>query len=85
MTQEQNFGDSELALAKLGVQLPISQPLKYLPQVFFMLFIILGIYQDIINEHHYELVEVVHEHTVHQVHEVSWRIRQTKRHDHELI
>ena len=43
-----------------------------------MLLLILGIYKNIINEHHYELVEVVHEHTVHQVHEVGWRIRQTE-------
>jgi hypothetical protein len=39
-----------------------------------MLLLILGIYEDIINEHHYKLVKVVHEHTVHQVHEESWRI-----------
>jgi hypothetical protein len=43
-----------------------------------MLLLILGIYKTIINEHHYELVEVVHEHTVHQEHEVSWHIRQTE-------
>jgi hypothetical protein len=78
MTQELNFADLELALAKLGIQLTISQPLKYFPQVFFMLLLILIIYKNIINEHHYELVEVVHEHTVHQVHEVSWRIHQTE-------
>jgi hypothetical protein len=30
-----------------------------------MLLLILGIYKDIINEQHYELVELVHEHTVH--------------------
>jgi hypothetical protein len=33
----------------------------------------------------YELVEVVHEHNVHQVHEESWRIRQTEGHDGEFI
>jgi hypothetical protein len=43
----------------------------YFSQVLFMLLLILGIYKDIINEHHYELVEVVHEHIVHQVHEIS--------------
>jgi hypothetical protein len=43
-----------------------------------MLLLILGIYKNIINEYHHKLVEVVHEHTVHQVHEVSWRIRQTE-------
>jgi hypothetical protein len=78
MTQEQNFADLELALAKLGVQLTISEPLKYLPQMFLMFLLILGIYKNIIYEHYYELVEVVHEHTVHQVHEVSWRICQTE-------
>jgi hypothetical protein len=44
----------------------------------FMLLLILGIYEDIINEHYYELVEVVHEHTIHQLHEESWHIRQFK-------
>ena len=43
-----------------------------------MLLLILGIYEDIINEHHYELVEVVHEHTIHLVHEKSWRIHQSE-------
>jgi hypothetical protein len=43
-----------------------------------MFLFILGIYKNIINEHYYELVEVIHEHTVHQVHEVSWRIRQSE-------
>jgi hypothetical protein len=38
-----------------------------------------------INEHYYEIVEVVHEHTIHQVHEESWRIRQLEWHDSELI
>jgi hypothetical protein len=40
--------------------------------MFLMLLLILEIYENIINEHYYELVEVVHEHTVHQIHEVSW-------------
>jgi hypothetical protein len=32
----------------------------------FMLFLILGIHEDMIDEHHYGLVEIVHEHTIHQ-------------------
>ena len=43
-----------------------------------MLLLILGIYKNIIYEHQYKLVEVVHEHTVHQVHEVSWCVRQSE-------
>jgi hypothetical protein len=50
-----------------------------------MLLLILGIYENIIDEHHYEFVKVVHEHTIHQVHEESWRIRQTEGHDCVLI
>jgi hypothetical protein len=50
-----------------------------------MLWLILGIYKNIINKYHHELVKVVHEHTIHQVHEVSWRIRQTELNDRELI
>jgi hypothetical protein len=78
VTQEQDFADPELTLAKLGIQLTISYPLKYLPQMFLTLLLILGIYKNIINEHHYELVEIVHEHTVHQVHEIGWRIGQAE-------
>jgi hypothetical protein len=44
----------------------------------FMLLLILGIYEDIINEHYYELDKVIHEHTVHQVHEESWHIHQSE-------
>jgi hypothetical protein len=43
-----------------------------------MLLLILGVYDEIINEHYYKLVEIVHEHIVHQVHEISWRICQTE-------
>jgi hypothetical protein len=43
-----------------------------------MLLLILGIYKNVINEHYYKLVEVVHEHAVHQIHEVSQRIRQAE-------
>jgi hypothetical protein len=40
-----------------------------------MLLLIVGVYKDIINEHHYEFVNLVHEYLVHQVHELSGRIR----------
>jgi hypothetical protein len=50
-----------------------------------MLLLILRIYEDIINEHHYQLVDVFHERAIHQVNEESWHIRQTEGHDGELI
>jgi hypothetical protein len=51
----------------------------------FVLFLILRIHNDIIDKHHYELVQVVHEHAIHQVHEERWCIRQTEGHNDVLI
>jgi hypothetical protein len=50
-----------------------------------VLFLILRIYEDIIDEHHYKLIQIVHEHTIHQVHEESWRIHQTEGYKYILI
>jgi len=36
-----------------------------------MVFLILGINKDVINENHDKLVELRHEYRVHEVHEVS--------------
>jgi hypothetical protein len=33
-----------------------------------MLLLIMGIYKNTINKHYYKLVEIIHEHIVHQVH-----------------
>ena len=49
-----------------------------------MFFLILGIKQDIIDEYHHELIQVFMEYTIHQIHEYSWSIRQTKQHHHKL-
>jgi hypothetical protein len=58
---------------------------NYVAQMLFVLFLILRIHEDIIDEHHYKLVKIVHEHIIHQVHEESSRIRQTDGHDCVLI
>jgi hypothetical protein len=58
MTQEWYFLDPELALAKLGIQLMLSQALKYNSDVIFMFFHTLQIYQNVVNEHHDELVQL---------------------------
>jgi hypothetical protein len=36
--------------------------------------IILGIYEKLIDEYHDEFIEILHEHLVHQIHEVGWCI-----------
>jgi hypothetical protein len=48
--------------------------------MFGMLFLVFGIYEDIVDEDHYELFELCHKHRVHEVHEVGWGICETKGH-----
>jgi hypothetical protein len=50
-----------------------------------MIFRILGIDQNVINEDYYEFVEFLHEDRVHEIHEVRWGIGKTKRHDQIFI
>jgi hypothetical protein len=45
-----------------------------------VLFLSLGIDQDVVNEYHHKLVKELHEHLVHEIHEVGWGIGQTKGH-----
>jgi hypothetical protein len=52
--------------------------------MFVMLFLIFGIHY-IIDEDHYEFVELHHKHGVHEIHEVGWEICETKRHYQELV
>jgi hypothetical protein len=51
----------------------------------FMLFLTLRKDQDVINEDHDKLVQLLHENRVHQVHEVSRGIGQPKGHYQILI
>jgi hypothetical protein len=50
-----------------------------------MLFFTLGIDQDVHNEDHDKLVQLQHEHGVHQVHEMCRSIGESKRHNQILI
>jgi hypothetical protein len=43
------------------------------------------IYQNVVNEPHDKLVQLLHENRVREVHEVCWCIRQPKGHDKILI
>jgi hypothetical protein len=61
MTQEWYFLDPKLALAKLGIKLVLSQPLKYNLEVFLVFFYSLQIYRNIVNEYHDKLVQLQHE------------------------
>jgi CDP-glycerol glycerophosphotransferase (TagB/SpsB family) len=63
----------------------ITQSLKHNAEMLFMLFLTLRKYQDVIYEDHDKLVQVFHENRVHQVHEVSGGVVQTKRHHQILV
>jgi hypothetical protein len=80
VTQELNFGQPELTLAELCIQLMITQSLKYNVEMLSMLFLTFRKDQDVINEDHDKLVQLLHKNRVHQVHEVSGGIGQSKRH-----
>jgi hypothetical protein len=41
--------------------------------------------KDVINEHHYELVQFIHEYLIHHVHEISQDISESEGHHCELI
>jgi hypothetical protein len=79
VTQELNFGQPELALAELRIQLMIMQSLKHNVEMLFMLFLTVRKDQDVINEDHDKLVQLFHKNRVHQAHKMSGGIGQTKR------
>jgi hypothetical protein len=54
-------------------------------KVLLMLFFILGVDQDVINENHDKLVQLQHEYGVHQVCEICRSIGESKRHNRILI
>jgi hypothetical protein len=85
VTQEWNFAQPELTLVVLHIELMITQSLKHNAEMPFMLFLVLRIGKDVINEDHDKLVQLCHEYRVHQVHEVSKGIGQSKRHHQILI
>jgi hypothetical protein len=63
----------------------ISKSLQDNPKVLLIFFLILGVDQDVINEYHNELVQLWHEHRIHQVHEMRRSIGESKRYDQIFI
>jgi hypothetical protein len=61
VTQEFNTIQLELTFREFSIKIVISQVLQNNTKMFHMLGFILGINEDIINEYHYELVQLSHE------------------------
>jgi hypothetical protein len=58
-------------LLSLAYSLIFSKLLQYHTKMFIMIFFIFGEYQNAIDEYYHELVQILHEDFVHQVHEVG--------------
>jgi hypothetical protein len=63
----------------------VTKSLQNNPKVLLMLFFILGVDQDVVNEYHGKLVQLRHEYGVHQVHEMCRSIGESKQHNQILI
>jgi hypothetical protein len=85
MSKKQNFLQPESTLTELGIELMVSKSLQDNSEMLHMLFFTLGIDQDVINEDHDKLVQLWHEHGVHQVHEMCRSIGESKRHNQILV
>jgi hypothetical protein len=64
--QEWNFAQLELTLVILRIELMITQSRKHNAELSLMLFLVLRIDQDVINEHQNKLVQLCHEYIIHQ-------------------
>jgi hypothetical protein len=66
----------------LHIQSTLSKLLQYQTEMFFLT---LRVDQYVIDEHHDELVQILHKKLVHHIHKVCWGISQSKRHHRILI
>jgi hypothetical protein len=58
MPKKGHFLQPECTLAKLGIELMVMKSLQNNPKMLLMLFFILGVDQDVINEDHDKLVQL---------------------------
>jgi hypothetical protein len=78
MSQKFHGIQPKLTFRKFGVQVVVSQSLKNNMEMFRMIFQILGIDQNVIDEDYNEFVEFLHEDRVHEIHKICWGIGKTK-------
>jgi hypothetical protein len=78
VTKKWYFLQPECTLTELGIELMVVKSLQDNTKVSLMLFFILEVDQDVINEDHKKLVQLRHEYGVHQVHEMCRSIGESK-------
>jgi hypothetical protein len=85
MSNKENFLQPESTLAEFGIELMVLNSLQNNSEMSRMLFLSLGVGEDVVNEYHNKLVQLRHEYGVHQVHEICRSIGESKRHNQILI
>jgi hypothetical protein len=85
MPKKGNFLWPESTLVEFGIELMVTKSFQNNLKMLLMLFFILGVDQDVINEDHDKLVQLRHEYGVHQVYEMCRSIGESKRHNQILI
>jgi hypothetical protein len=78
VTKKWYFLQPECTLTELGIELMVVKSLQDNTKVSLMLFFILEVDQDVVNEDHEKLVQLRHEYGVHQVHEMCRSISESK-------
>jgi hypothetical protein len=78
MSKKGNFLQPESTLPEFGIELMVTKSSQNNLKVLLMLCFILGVDQDVINENHDKLVQLQHEHGVHQVHKMCRSIGESK-------
>ena len=84
MSQKPHLNKPKLALTELCVQLMVSQKLQDDPQMILMLLLKLRVYQNVIHEDCYKLIQIGLKYPMHEVHECCWGIRQPEGNHREL-
>jgi hypothetical protein len=85
MSKERHIFQPECTLAKPGIELVVTKSLQYNPKMLLMISFSFGVDQNVVNEYHNKLIQLWHEHRVHQVHEMCGSISESKRYNQILI
>ena len=85
MSKKSDFPKPKLTLTELSIQLMLTKCSEHSSQMFCVFLFTLGIDKNVVDKHHDKLVQIIHEHIVHEIHEIGGGIGQTERHQGVLI
>ena len=85
MSEESHLLEPNLTFAEFGIQLMIAKPLQNCAKMFLMFVLAFGVNEDVINEHHHKLVQEIHKHLIHHMHEEGRGVGETKGHNYIFV